>query len=112
MKNANTYEIVNEMRMPEHEYAQCKILVRNDGTLLLKSYNTIVCGLTKDGWLDCSGLYSRTTIKHIGWFMRYFGNGCSYYDAKYAWKNDCVVNTKTGEILSYEEYNKRVSEVA
>ena len=112
MKNASDYEIVNVAPMPEHEYSQCKILVRKDGTILLQSYNTIVCSIDTEGWLDCSGLYSRTTIKHIGWFMRNYGNGCSYYDAKYAWKNSCVVNTKTGEVLSYDEYNKIVENVA
>lgn len=98
-------DIVNVMRMPEHESAQCAILVRADGTLLLRSYNTIVLTLTKDGWLECTGLYSRTTIKHIGWFMRNYGRGCSYYTAKSAYESNTVVNVETGEVLTYAEYN-------
>lgn len=97
--------IVNSFPMPEHESAQCRILVREDGTMLLRSYDTIVLALSRDGWLECSGLYSRTTIKHIGWFMRNYGRGCTYYTAKEAYETDTVVNLETGEVLTYAEYN-------
>lgn len=97
--------IINEMRMPEHESAQCKVLVREDGTILLQSYQTIVCSISRDGWLDCSGTYSATTRKHIGWFMRLYGRGCGYYTAKEAYETQSVVNLETGEVLTYAEYN-------
>lgn len=112
MKNYRDYDVVKTWKMPNHEYAQCKILERRDGALVLQSYNTIVVSITKDGWMDCSGIYSRTTIKHIGWFMKCYGNGCGYYDAKWAWQHDSCVNIYTGEVLTYEEYNKKFEEIA
>jgi hypothetical protein len=43
-----------------------------------------------------SGLYSRTTIKHIGWFMRELG--LSYQLAKHLYLNNMRFNIHTGEI--------------
>lgn len=75
-------------KMPEHESAQCGYCVHDTGNgydIDLISYVTTVCGLTigYDGEIKgmyCNGLYSRTTIKHIGWFARLFG--LTYYDFK------------------------------
>lgn len=106
MKLAN---VKNVSPIPDHEYAQAKIITMDDGTIMLQSYRTIVASVTEDGWLDCSGTYSRTTIKHIGWFMRIvkarFGYG-DYYTAKGAYETGTCVNLLTGEVKTYEEYNE------
>lgn len=105
MKLAN---VKNVSPIPDHEYAQAKIITFENGTIMLQSYNTIVASVTDDGWLDCTGTYSRTTIKHIGWFMQIvrskFGCG-NYYTAKNAYETGTCVNLLTGEVLTYEEYN-------
>ena len=62
---------------------------RDSGAVRLYSYNTLVSEIRPDpenGNLQIivNGLYSRTTIKHLGWFMREFGCGHNYYFAKAA----------------------------
>ena len=97
--------------MPDHESAQCKILVDYDGNICLLSYNTIVCKVNTDGWFYINGLYSRTTIKHIGWFMRYisahFSTSVSYYDAKRCYEHDLIMNVKSKEAVTYEDFNEK-----
>ena len=63
-----------------HKYAQAQEIFYDDNTVKLVSYNTTVIVISPDGWLRCNGLYSATTIKHIGWFMR--ERGFTYYLAK------------------------------
>lgn len=63
-----------------HESAKCYV-VSDSGQLALVSYTTVVC-YTKNGKLYCTGLYSATTRKHIGWFLREFLPQFSYYDVK------------------------------
>lgn len=84
-------------RLNNHEYAQAKIINFNDGTIALQSYNTIVIEINADGWMQVNGLYSRTTIKHIGWFMREMYN-LTYQHAKDAYVKNYRLNVLTGEI--------------
>ena len=88
--------------LPGHEYAQAHVIIDENGVSLI-SYRTLVCTIDADGWLTCTGLYSRTTIKHIGWFMRAYGHGLSYYDAKRAYTDDVGMNVYTGEIKTVKE---------
>lgn len=52
------------------------------------SYSTLVISaiIYKDEmtkmYLTCTGIYSRTTIKHIGWFLKHFNCSINYYDIK------------------------------
>lgn len=99
----NSYRPVKYV-MPEHEYANCllcyDIVNYENGytmAIYLKSYNTIVCGLVKDTtsgevkyYRFCTGLYSRTTIKHIGWFTKYIDKEASYYTYKEMLNNDGI----------------------
>ena len=79
-----------------HESAQVKVYTYDDGAVTLVSYTTAVIRIDRDGWLEVSGLYSRTTIKHIGWFMRELG--LSYQLAKHLYLNNMRFNIHTGEI--------------
>jgi hypothetical protein len=78
-----------------HEYAQAQEIFFDDGTVLLQSYRTIVIKIDPEGWLRCTGTYSMTTIKHIGWFMR--ERGLSYQLAKLMYLEDKEYNIHTGE---------------
>ena len=79
-----------------HEYAQAHENFFDDGTVQLVSYTTTVIEITPDGWLSCSGTYSMTTIKHIGWFMR--ERNMSYQLAKQLYHDNKEMNIFTGEI--------------
>lgn len=87
---------------------QCGIL-EDDDVIRLQSYTTTVIVLNKKtGWLYCTGLYSRTTIKHISAFLKEVCPQVNYYTVKNAYKNDMVYNVFTGELMKYDDYNKEV----
>ena len=79
-----------------HKYASTHIRNYEDGTVKLVSYVTTIIEITPEGWLTVNGLYSMTTIKHIGWFMR--ERGLSYQLAKFLYRNHRAYNVYTGEI--------------
>lgn len=79
-----------------HKYAAVKVNHYTDGAIALQSYSTIVIEIDPDGWMTVNGLYSRTTIKHIGWFMRELG--FNYYTAKHAYEHNYSLNLNTGEV--------------
>jgi len=78
-----------------HEYAQAQENYFDDGTVQLQSYSTIIIEINPEGWLHCTGTYSMTTIKHIGWFMR--ARGMSYQLAKLLYLENKEYNVNTGE---------------
>ena len=83
-------------KLDSHQYAKCRVSVyRKEGRVYgvsLLSYSTDVCGIYFDeiegAWLVyCTGTYSQTTRKQIGWFareLRYAYASCEidYYDFK------------------------------
>lgn len=79
-----------------HEYASTHVRIYDDNTVEMYSYATCIIKITPDGWLSCTGLYSMTTIKHIGWFMR--ERGMSYYTAKRMYLDNKEFNIYTGEV--------------
>ena len=72
--------------------------VETDGTLTLYSYTTAVIRVTPAGWLSCTGLYSATTRRHIGYFLREYYPFLSYHDVKRIYENNQEFNVLTGEI--------------
>lgn len=66
--------------LKNHKYANARISENLDGSKVLTSYSTEVCGINADGSLWCNGLYSMTTRKHIGYFAKEFGY--TYQDFK------------------------------
>ena len=90
-------------KLSGHEYCQAHIICHDDGTTDLISYSTLVIRVFPSGWLECTGLYSRTTIKHIGYFMRQIGR--SYYDAKKAYTDSLFFNPTTGEYKPIDAKN-------
>ena len=79
-----------------HKYASTYVRIFDDNTVQLVSYTTTVIEITPEGWLSVNGLYSMTTIKHIGWFMR--ERGMDYYLAKKLYKDNKEYNVYTGEV--------------
>lgn len=74
-----------------------RVYINDDNSMMLVSYSTPVITIDTDGWLACNGLYSRTTIRHIGNFMRAYTQG-DYYDAKTCALDNKEYNIYTGEI--------------
>lgn len=75
----------------------------NNGNVALVSYVTKVAEIDADGWLTIRGLYSMTTRKHIGAFVKecvIFPNGehMTYQDAKWLYEHGNRFNIHTGEI--------------
>ena len=79
-----------------HKYASTYVRIWDDNTVEMVSYTTTVIVISPEGWLRCNGLYSATTIKHIGWFMRELG--LTYQLAKQLYVNNKRFNIYTGEI--------------
>lgn len=85
-------------KLAGHPKAQATVVFAADGSILLVSYTTKVAEISPDGWLHINGLYSMTTRKHIGLFMREYVN--SYYHvARYLFENRLKMNVHTGEIV-------------
>jgi hypothetical protein len=77
-------------------YGQCCVEIINDNTFYLWSYRTLVAKVEKS-WLTINGLYSMTTRKHIGAFMREYC--CSDYQmAKQLYQDGMMLNIDTGEV--------------
>lgn len=79
-----------------HQYAQTHVIIFDDDSVVMVSYTTPVIRITPEGWLSCNGLYSMTTIKHIGWFMR--ERGMTYQLAKKMYLDNKEYNVYTGEV--------------
>lgn len=86
------------MKLKNHPYAQCSVRVLTDGSVVFTSYNTDVIYIDKDGWLCVSGLYSATTRKQIGYFLKEYAPALSYQDIKSLYYNKRLLNIYTGEI--------------
>lgn len=83
-----------------HKYASTYVRIFDDDTVQLVSYTTTVIEIDPEGWLHVNGLYSMTTIRHIGWFMR--ERGMTYQLAKQLYKDHKDMNVYTGEIRDWE----------
>lgn len=91
----------NTKTLKNHKYAQARVRLYDNGAVELYSYRALVIRINPEKWLECTGRYSRTTIKHIGWFMREYTIG-SYHDAKAAFVEHYRLNLETGEIQYLE----------
>ena len=85
-------------KFEDHQYAQATIIEYTNGAKTLVSYNTPVIYIDEEGWLRVNGLYSMTTRRHIGWFMREIG-GFTYQLAKQLYEDNKLFNIYTGEVI-------------
>ena len=79
-----------------HPFASCGVDYDEQGTHLI-SYATKIATISPDGWLHVYGLFSATTRKHIGWFLKEYGNHTNYACARYCYEHNHEYNTRTGE---------------
>ena len=71
-------------KLKNHPYSQCHVEVEGDTTIFV-SYTTAVIFLIKRGakrFVECTGTYSKTTIKQIGYFLKEYAPDLNYYDMK------------------------------
>lgn len=54
-------------------YGKAVVIYKEDGSKLLRSYNTIVAGITAEGAAEVYGTYSPTTLRHIKDFLKQNG---------------------------------------
>ncbi len=66
---------------------------------VLQSYATDVIYVDRQGLLECTGLYSMTTRKHISAFIREYYSNISFYDVKKIAGTQKKIDTKTGDII-------------
>lgn len=85
------------MKLVGHEKAQATVFHHN-GQDTLWSYNTPVLFVYADGWVVCTGLYSATTRRHIGWFLKELYPMISFADIKAMVEGHYDYNYLTGEI--------------
>jgi hypothetical protein len=96
MKIQKRKELIQMKKFNSHPYANCGVHETENG-IALQSYNTIVATIDNDGWLKIYGLYSATTKRHIGWFVKEFAN-LTYQTAKRLYTDGYRYNIHTGEI--------------
>lgn len=68
-----------------HESAACHVRTYDNGNIDFISYVTRVISIVfKNGrrMVECTGTYSATTRKQIGWFLKEYAPDLNYYDMK------------------------------
>jgi hypothetical protein len=76
---------MKKYNLKDHASAQCHIRIDDSGEINFISYYTRVITMAyKDGqrMIECTGTYSRTTAKQIGWFLKEYAPDLNYYDMK------------------------------
>ena len=86
------------MKLKNHPYSNCSVRVLLDGSVVFTSYNTDVIYIEKGGWLYVSGLYSATTRKQIGYFLKEYIPQLNYYDIKWLYYSKQTINIHTGVV--------------
>ena len=86
------------MKLKNHPYSNCSVRVLLDGSIVFTSYSTDVIYIDEDGWLYVTGLYSATTRKQIGYFLKEYVPALTYQDIKNLYYNNGALNIYTGEI--------------
>ena len=82
-------------------YAQAHVRDYSDigrNKRVLQSYSTDVIIVDK-GLLECTGLYSMTTRKHISAFLREYYPDITFYDVKAIAGTSKKIDTATGKVV-------------
>lgn len=87
-------------KLKEIPYGNAFVEIANENTFYLWSYRTLVAKVEKS-WLTVNGLYSMTTRKHIGAFMREYC-GSTYQVAKQIYEDGYMLNIDTGEVVEID----------
>lgn len=89
-------------KLTDHAYSNCHVEIDGMGGIHFISYKTEVITISPAGWLTCHGLYSTTTRKQIGWFMREYCHPLTFYTAKHCYLDDMQININTWELRKVE----------
>lgn len=81
-------------------YAQARVEI-NDTDVYLFSYCTLVAKI-EDNKLEVLGLYSQTTRKHIGAFVKEYAGGIPYQTAKQLYQDRKTIDILTGKVEDIE----------
>ena len=76
---------MKKYNLRNHAAAQCHIRIHDNGDIDFISYYTRVISIVyRDGkrMIECTGTYSATTRKQIGWFLKEYAPDKNYYDMK------------------------------
>ena len=90
--------MITKTKLTFMPYAQATVIIDDDNNITLRSYKTDVIYLSKEGFLTVTGLYSMTTRKHIGAFMREY-TPFDFSVAKKCYEGKYKFNIYTGEIV-------------
>lgn len=85
------------MKLSNHPYAQCSV-INSNGWTILTSYEADVIMIDSSGWLYVNGLYSATTRKHIGYFLKEYVPQLSFQPVKKLYEDNLFYNIYTGEV--------------
>ena len=88
-----------DKRLRDMSYAQCGVKIDEHGAITFISYDTKVIIIDPLGWMTCTGTYSQTTRKQIGFFLKEYAPNVGYYDAKRCYENHETVNIYTREFV-------------
>lgn len=95
-----------EKKLTGHPAAHCKVIIINNDLIVFISYKTVVISAEKYEYgyiMRCSGLYSRTTRRQIGWFLREYFNNVSFHDIKrISGTENAIYTDEYGYILAIE----------
>jgi hypothetical protein len=81
-------------------YGNAFVEIVDNETYYLWSYQTLVAKVEKN-WLRVNGLYSMTTRRHIGAFVREYCN-LSFQTAKKLYSDGMMMDITTGEVTEIE----------
>lgn len=83
-------------KLKEIPYGNAFVEKANENTFYLWSYRTLVAKV-ENSWLTINGLYSMTTRRHIGAFVREYCN-LSFQTAKKLYSDGMMMDITTGEV--------------
>ena len=86
-------------KLANHPYSQCHVEIAPNGEIYFFSYATLVCHIDSEGWLECTGTYSQTTRKQIGWFLKEYAPAMNYHMVKQVYIDDMMININTAEVV-------------
>lgn len=87
-------------KLNAHPYANARVEI-TPTAIVFASYSTAVITIDANGWASISGLYSMTTRKQIGWFLKEYAPAITYQMMKQCYEQDMMINIHTGEIVPF-----------
>ena len=90
--------MITKTKLTFMPYAQATVIIDDNNNITLRSYMTDVAYLDNEGFLTINGLYSMTTRKHIGAFMKEY-TPFNFSVAKQCYEGKYKLNIHTGEIV-------------